>query len=1104
MIYDIQQMYYDFEEDDLRKGRKLYASNKVHILKVEGSYSQEDNEPIYSIEAQVESKAHTITKVSFCFYEGCICNSNCECSQFDYDFDYFYEDYYVTYCSHIAAVVFAVVDYFQEHPEVILPNRSLMELLDIYTQNAIASTKAKLSGQMELEPIIESESGEYKLSFKVGNRKKYVVKNLYAFSEAFEKGETLVYGKNFEVVHHMDAFTPKSQQLIQFIRGKVEENNTFMEEFRLMYYGRMPAKRSIMLTPGIMDEFFSIVGEGFVSWNDKDSGDRRKAQKTVRMVAQNLVVHVSVERFNPSTLFSCDEAVKSTGFTGVQVRTNVDGVIEGNKHVYVLSGDELYQCDDDFKAKMEPFLKLMAEAENYLPVATPEIGHFYRFVLDRLKPYIALSEYDVEEISQQMPPEAEFAFYLDRDKENVTCKVIVKYGEQEYPLRANRSDRAGFCDIPKEMKIESIIEHWLPYYDEFDGIYHCAGNEEMVYDFLNEGITEFTELGEVYISDSLKALKVNSSPKVSIGVTVKSNLLDLTVHSDDYDFAELKDVLKSYHLKKRYHRLKNGDFLNLEENSMATLMEMMDMMQLSVKELTKGKLKIPAYRALYLDKMLQVSKGISYESDRELKAMLRDFKAVEDCDYEIPAEMESILRNYQKTGYQWLRTMESYHFGGILADDMGLGKTLQVISVLLGAKHDGKTGTSLIVCPASLVYNWENEIHRFAPSLTVKVIAGTIAVRNELLGELGETDIVITSYDLLKRDIEAYEEADFLYHIIDEAQYIKNPETQVAKSVKLIHSKTRFALTGTPIENRLSELWSIFDFLMPGFLYKYEQFRKRIETPIIRNKDEEITLRLKKMVAPFILRRLKKDVLKDLPDKIEQVTYAKMEQEQRKIYEAYVEKVRMELKQQSDEEFHQGKLKILAELTRLRQICCEPALIYDNYTTESGKMATCMELLHNAADGNHKVLLFSQFTSMLSIIEERLKKEGISYYVITGKTKKEERIRLVNQFNEDDTTVFLISLKAGGTGLNLTGADIVIHYDPWWNVAAQNQATDRAHRIGQKNVVTVFQLITQNSIEEKIVMMQQAKKDLADQIISGDTNQLQNMTREDFEELLSW
>lgn len=320
--------------------------------------------------------------------------------------------------------------------------------------------------------------------------------------------------------------------------------------------------------------------------------------------------------------------------------------------------------------------------------------------------------------------------------------------------------------------------------------------------------------------------------------------------------------------------------------------------------------------------------------------------------------------------------------------------------------------------------------------------------------------------------------------------------------MKMIQAGTKFALTGTPMENRLSELWSIFDYLMNGFLFSYKQFKEELEEPIVSKKDEAALLRLRRMITPFILRRLKKDVLKDLPDKLEEVVYAKMAKTQQDLYDANVQKMKMILTKQSDQEFRENKLQLLAELTKLRQICCNPLLIYENYDGASAKVEVCMELLHNAIEGGHKVLLFSQFTSMLDLLEQTAQQEGISFYKLTGHTAKEERIRMVNAFNKDDTQLFLISLKAGGTGLNLTSADIVIHFDPWWNLAAQNQATDRTHRIGQKNVVTVYKLIAKGTIEEKIVKLQDAKQELADQVLGGENMDKTTLSREDLMELL--
>ena len=338
--------------------------------------------------------------------------------------------------------------------------------------------------------------------------------------------------------------------------------------------------------------------------------------------------------------------------------------------------------------------------------------------------------------------------------------------------------------------------------------------------------------------------------------------------------------------------------------------------------------------------------------------------------------------------------------------------------------------------------------------------------------------------------------------IIDEAQNIKNHTTQAAKAVKAISCLRRFALTGTPIENSLSELWSIFDFLMPGILNTYKKFKENYEQPIVGLKDEQTTVRLQRMIRPFILRRLKKDVLRELPDKLEEVVFSQMEAKQRQIYDANLQQLLDSLRGQSQEEFKTGKIQILAALTRLRQLCCDPALVYENYQGGAAKVDTCLELIRNAMGAGNQILVFSQFTQALERLKNLLEKEGIGYYLLTGATSKERRIEMVNAFNQDKTPVFLISLKAGGTGLNLTAASIVIHFDPWWNMAAQNQATDRAHRIGQKQVVTVYKLIVKNTLEEKILKLQEQKAQLTDEIISDGSIRDVLATREEFMEIL--
>ena len=585
-------------------------------------------------------------------------------------------------------------------------------------------------------------------------------------------------------------------------------------------------------------------------------------------------------------------------------------------------------------------------------------------------------------------------------------------------------------------------------------------------------------------------------------VKIENNLLSINIENLNFDKKELKEILNKYRLKKKYYRLKDGSFFVLEGNKEIEFIDnLISGTDIQYEELMQDTIQLPIHRSLYLDKILKKLENSHIKKDQEYSKLIEQIQDKSNIDsIQIPKKLQNTLRLYQKIGFKWLKMLDIYQFGGILADDMGLGKTLQAISFLLSAKKKGVT--SLIVAPSSLVFNWGEEFERFAPQMKVQLIAGDQQERQKKIESCAEYDVSITSYDLLKRDISYYKGKAFQYEIIDEAQYIKNHTTAAAKAVKVIDSQMRIAMTGTPIENRLSELWSIFDFLMPGFLYNYETFKKEIETPVVKNGDEGVMTRLQKMVAPFIMRRLKMDVLKDLPDKLEEVRYVKFDKEQQIVYDAQVVHMQELLAAQDNETFNKNKLKVLAELTRLRQICCDPSLCFENYQGESGKLDSCMELVKSAIDGGHKMLLFSQFTSMLDLIKKRLEQEKIAYYVITGDVTKEKRLQLVKEFNKDTVPVFLISLKAGGVGLNLTGADVVIHYDPWWNIAAQNQATDRAHRIGQTKKVTVYKLIARHTIEEKILKLQETKRDLAEQVMNGELGQLGSMSKEELLALL--
>ena len=564
--------------------------------------------------------------------------------------------------------------------------------------------------------------------------------------------------------------------------------------------------------------------------------------------------------------------------------------------------------------------------------------------------------------------------------------------------------------------------------------------------------------------------------------------------------------MQRYSLKKKYYRLKNGSFLNLEGNDQIEFLDKLSSgMDISWKEIEKGEIQLPIYRTMYLNTLLKQNKETKVIKNEEYKKIVNTLdKDKLDEDIEIPKQMQSVLRYYQKSGFKWLKVLDSFRFGGILADDMGLGKTLQILTLLedsIEHEEEKKRKASIVVAPSSLALNWESEAKKFTPNMKVLVIKGTAEERKNRIQNIDKYDLIITSYDLLKRDIENYIDKNytFRYIIADEAQYLKNSNTQNAKTIKKMKAETRYALTGTPIENSLAELWSIFDYIMPGYLFSYQKFKKNYETPIVKQNDETSMKKLKMLIEPFIIRRTKKEVLTELPEKTVTVLDNEMKDEQKNIYLSYLFQAKKEVADQIEERgYEKSTMKILAALTRLRQICCHPSLFLENYNEGSSKLEQCIEIVEEGISAGHKILIFSSYTSMFKIIQKRLNELNIKYFLLTGSTKVDERIKLVEEFNKnEEIKVFLISLKAGGTGLNLTGADMVIHYDPWWNISTENQATDRAYRIGQKNNVQVYKLITKNSIEEKIYELQQKKSELIDNMLDTKPSFINQFSKEE-------
>ena len=585
----------------------------------------------------------------------------------------------------------------------------------------------------------------------------------------------------------------------------------------------------------------------------------------------------------------------------------------------------------------------------------------------------------------------------------------------------------------------------------------------------------------------------------------QDNIMSYSFNLDGIKSNELVNILKDVKAKKKYYQLKNGDIVNLEDENLMELNDVIENMEITDDDIIKGKGTILKYRAIYLDSLK--SKYKSIETNNLFDDFINNFYKYKDCNISLDKNDLKILRDYQVTGVKWLYNLDKTGFGGILADEMGLGKTIQVIYYIKEILKEEK-GKFLIVVPTSLVYNWLYEFEKFGKDIRVLLIVGNRKERDEKFALRDNYDVIITTYGLLREDEEKY--LDY-YHsmIIDEAQNIKNYMAGVSKAVKKINAKTKFALTGTPIENSTLELWSIFDFIMPGYLSSLQRFQSKYKISEFNDETDILISGLNNQINPFILRRRKKDVIRELPEKLENNIYIDLSDEQKKLYVAELERVKEKMNEiMADGGINKARFMILQLLMKLRQICIDPSIVYDDYKGSSNKIETFISVTRESISNGHKILVFTSFKTALNIVQKRLEKEGIISYVIDGSVKSKERIDRVNEFNNNSNPcVFLIMLKSGGTGLNLTSADVVIHLDLWWNPQAENQATDRAHRIGQKNIVEVIKLITRGTIEEKILVLQDKKKKLSDKIIDGNernSNIISSLTERDIKNLLSY
>lgn len=926
-----------------------------------------------------------------------------------------------------------------------------------------------------------------KVEFKIGNEQLTKINNLPDFFERMLNREKYKYNNVLEFIHEENAFEEQSRPLLKFLL-KYAEIIKYANDVNNNYahYGRNFNVNNVVLSNTGLDELFEILKGKTVEFETK-TGERK-----IQLIDEPIDIKFILEKSDENT-YCLTPNIDVYGYD----------IFYGKNYSYFLIDNKMHKCLPKVENRNLELLEVYKK--NYtqsIIFNENNLRNFFAIVVPKIKDNFEIKNIDKEQIEKYMPKDLYVKIYLDyNEKGYIIADVKFCYGNVEFNPIKNVNLEITRNAIQENEVLDTFVQ--TGFMLDSANARLVLVNDEKIYNFLSKEIEDYMKKFEVLVAENFKKKDIKKIKIKSIGVKIENNLLDINLEDFKFNIYEIKDIINKYKLKRKFYKLKDGTYISLEKNNSLDFLEnVVDNIEIDYVNSEGGTIKLPIYRAMYLEKLFKEMNNTNIQKNEYYKKMISEIEDRHiDINTKIPKKLNTELRTYQKIGYKWLKTLEQYKMGGILADDMGLGKTVQVLTVILSyiQENKEKAKNSIIVCPSSLTLNWYNEIQKFTPTIKTLVISGDYLERKRKIETINNYQIVITSYDSLKRDIDLYTQYNFKYIVADEAQYIKNNNTKNSKAVKLINAETKFALTGTPIENSLSELWSIFDFIMPGYLYKYKKFKELYETPIIKEQNEDVMNKLKKQIEPFVLRRTKGEVLTELPDKTVTILNNEMSEEQYNIYMSYMAQARKEIMSQIDiNGFEKSQIKILSLLMRLRQICCHPKLFLREYEGESSKLNQCIEIIQDAVLGGHKILLFSSYTSMFEIIEEKLKNIGVKYLKLTGQTKVGERIELVDKFNTDENIkVFLISLKAGGTGLNLTGADMVIHYDPWWNLSAENQATDRTYRIGQKRNVQVYKLITKNSIEEKIYELQQKKAKLIDNMLSTDATFINKLSKDD-------
>lgn len=984
-------------------------------------------------------------------------------------------------CQHIAAVLMMINEHqrlgtipIQESDSPSISTALTDGLLSIFDEQAL---KHSSSQQLHFEKrevlhteffckLVTISKGQQLFGITIAINQ-IPIQNIRAFLKKVKEGKAILLSQVFQYEPSQHCLSNEANAVIQQLIKVTYDENLYIDE--------QLDSNILLIPPSSWERLFPILART-ASVKLEYGGDNYESFRIVKQT--------------PSLQFDFTEAnhqsyqLKIKGLQKMVLLPTYNMVLNDGK-LSLLKSEDCQRLSQ---------LKQMLEASgtNQIPIPQEQLDSFLAKVVPGLKKFGVINL--PESITKEMAKTPLVAkLYLDRVKNRLLAGLEFHYEN----IMINPSENREYVgrtplirDVEKEREILQLIEESMFTKTEEGYFLH---NEELEYEFLYHIVPKLQKHAQIYATTAVRnrITKENARPKIRVKVKKeRTNWLEFKFEIDGIPEKQIKEVLMALEEKRKYYRLQNGSLLSLETREFEEINRFLHAVPVQDEDL-ESSLNVPIVQGLRL--MEAVDNQDVMIQEASFRKFLEEILHPDALEHEVPKHLALILRDYQIHGFKWMKTLASFGFGGILADDMGLGKTLQSIAFIhseLPYSRERKIPT-LIVCPSSLTYNWLSELMKFAPDIQAVVMDGDKVERSELQKSIEDIDVLITSYPLLRRDIKWFEKQSFHAVFFDEAQAFKNPITQTARAVKQIQADYRFALTGTPVENSIEELWSIFHVVFPELFMGLREYSFLTRKAIARR------------IRPFLLRRLKEDVLSELPEKKEIMEYVDLHPEQKKLYAAYLAKLRHDtLKHLDKDTLRKNRIKILAGLTRLRQICCHPSLFVDGYKDSSAKFEVLLQIIEESRLAGRRVLIFSQFTKMLALIGRELALLGVPFFYLDGQTPSEERVERCHRYNAGERDFFLISLKAGGTGLNLTGADTVILYDIWWNPAVEEQAADRAHRIGQTNEVQVIKLVAKGTIEDKMNELQEKKRRLVEELIDAEEKATSTLTEEDIREIL--